>query len=76
MRGFLRAVGWQFELLLLDATIFPILIKMLKSIESKKEAEIYECLSHDGIVLIVWESFIMSDLENLGPWHKYGSSIH
>lgn len=26
--------------------------------------------------MLIQESFIMSDLENLGPWHKYGSSIH
>ncbi|CAD8079201.1 unnamed protein product [Paramecium sonneborni] len=41
---------------------------MLKSKESK-EAEIYECLSRD-------ESFIINDIKNLGPWHKYGGSIH
>ncbi|CAD8074180.1 unnamed protein product [Paramecium sonneborni] len=41
---------------------------MLKSKESK-EAEIYECLSRD-------DSYIINDMENLGPWHKYGGSIH
>ncbi|CAK71792.1 unnamed protein product (macronuclear) [Paramecium tetraurelia] len=41
---------------------------MLKSKESK-EAEIFECLSRD-------DSFTFNDMENLGPWHKYGGSIH
>ncbi|CAD8168479.1 unnamed protein product [Paramecium octaurelia] len=41
---------------------------MLRSKESK-EAEIYDCLSRD-------DSFIINDMENLGPWHKYGGSIH